>query len=419
MPQPFHCRLLIAGWLGAALSLNAAISISTDFESGSARVLALDSETQQVRISPAGDPKRGTPNWWYLRVDGIDTHKPLTLEVVARVEAVPAHPGQPLAAAWALPNRAAISTNGMVWEQTAAGERDGATCVYRLPAGPATVWLAWGPPFTPRDAATFADRIAQKYSFAKRFTLARSREGRDIPALQICEGDKPASNRPAVWIQARQHAWECGGSWVAVGLADWLTGNDEHAQWLRRNAEVFVVPLMDVDQVASGDGGKLALPQDQNLDWSDAPYWPEVAAAQKRILALTKENRMAIYLDLHNPSAGQQFEAFYLPYPPMISEETARLQERFLGGVRSLFGEIVLHDVAPQTPAERASWRPGAGKWLRDHCGPRTISFVAETPWNTPQGTTEGYAEVGRKLARAVEKYLRETPKEDVSPPGR
>ena len=49
--------------------LHAALNMSTDFESGSARVLELDAAAQRVRIAPAGDPKRGMPNWWYVRID--------------------------------------------------------------------------------------------------------------------------------------------------------------------------------------------------------------------------------------------------------------------------------------------------------------------------------------------------------------
>ena len=56
-------------------------SISTNFENASVRVLALNAATQTVRITPAGDAARGWPNWWYLRVDNVDTGKPVTLEV--------------------------------------------------------------------------------------------------------------------------------------------------------------------------------------------------------------------------------------------------------------------------------------------------------------------------------------------------
>ena len=133
------------------MRLGAAISVSTNFESGSARVLAIDDATQTVRVSPAGDPTRGWPCWWYLRVDGIDATKALTLEVAASRATLPAFgpkPARALDPAWALPEQAAVSTNGIVWARTPDFERRGGMAIYRVPAGATTLWLAWGPPFT-------------------------------------------------------------------------------------------------------------------------------------------------------------------------------------------------------------------------------------------------------------------------------
>jgi murein tripeptide amidase MpaA len=79
-----------------------------------------------------------------------------------------------------------------------------------------------------------------------------------------------ASPAPAgIWIQARQHAWESGSGWVARGLVEWLLGEDADASWLRLHAELFVVPIMDVDNAATGNGGKEADPRDHNRDWDD------------------------------------------------------------------------------------------------------------------------------------------------------
>src|ERR1043166_660887 len=134
----------------------AALSVFSDFEGGSARVLSLDATNQAIQISPAGDVQRGMPNWWSLRIDGIDPHKPLTLEVVAldtpvanetQGQTAPLNPG------WTLPTRAAVSTNGAVWTQPDPGKRDGRRGVSRRPATTPTLWLAGAPPFTPRDAA--------------------------------------------------------------------------------------------------------------------------------------------------------------------------------------------------------------------------------------------------------------------------
>src|SRR5437868_299837 len=124
-----HRFLLVAAMIFAgALRPVAAFEVSSAFENGSAKVLSLNPETQEIHISPAGDLNRGMPNWWYLRVDGIDTNKPITLDVIALDVIVPLETKTATAAlnpGWTLPRCAAISIDGTNWQQTSPGERDG------------------------------------------------------------------------------------------------------------------------------------------------------------------------------------------------------------------------------------------------------------------------------------------------------
>ena len=126
-------------------------------------------------------------------------------------------------------------------------------------------------------------------SAAKAFELAKTRGGRPVRGLRVSEAT--ASKPPGIWVHARQHAWESGSCWVARGFTEWLVSDDADAKWLRANAEVFLVPIIDVDNAATGNGGKEANPRDHNRDWDDQPYYPEVAAAQQRLRGWVKENR--------------------------------------------------------------------------------------------------------------------------------
>lgn len=409
-------RILFGVILFTTVHLHASLNVSTDFESGSAKVLSLDETTQTIRITPAGDIDRGMPNWWFLRIDGLDSSKPLTLEVAARKVSLPPDglPGgqpSPLNAAWAFPARAAISMDGTNWSQTSPGKRQGDSCTYRITVHSSTLWLAWGPPFTPKNAVDFVGELARTHPFVKSFTLAKSLEGRDVPGLEISEGDKPTLRRPAIFITGRQHAWEVGGSWVAEGIAEWATGDSEQAKWLRQNADIFIVPLMDVDHVATGDGGKHARPQDHNRDWSDAPHWPEVAAVQKRLVQLSKENRLALFLDLHNPAYSAKLQKFYVQHPPEVSASIAELTEHFLGIARTEFGNIDLTDEKPSSPERVPYWRRISAPWVSEHGNTNTLSLTAETPWNLPEGTTTGYRETGRKLGLVMTQYLQQQAK--------
>ena len=384
------------------------LKVSVDFEGASANVLSIDTLAQIIRITPAGNPDRGMPNWWYLRLDHIDTTKPVTL-AVAQKDAILATdiPGQrrKISPEWTWPSQATWSTDGKTWMRTAPGERQDLNMVYRIETTSSTVWIAWGPPFTPSNATTFVETIARQHTFAKAFVLSRSREDRPVPALQIAEGNKPSAQRPAIWVDARHHAWECGGSWVGVGLAEWVVSDAPDAKWLRQHAEIFIVPLMDVDHVATGDGGKHALPQDHNLDWTDAPHWPEVAAAQKRILALASEGRMSVFLDLHNPAPGNKQQTVYVIDKAYMKAEAEPRKLRFVELMIEQYGE--LKQIVAKPPAEKPEiFHNVSVPWVLEHCNPATIAFCIETPWNAPASTTEGYKITGQKLGKALVKLL-------------
>ena len=409
-----HDARVLGGWLAAVLPFlatpaSAALQISSDFESGSARVLALDDAGQVVRLTPAGTEARGWTNWWYFRVEGIDASKPLTVEVQARESFVPMEGGAKkilLNPSWTLPSRAAFSTDGKTWAQTAPGHRNGRTIVYRWDTPPPRLWLAWGPPFTPADAAAFVARLEGAHPFVRAFTLATSLEGRPVPALRLSETGAASARRPAIWVTARQHAWECGGTWTGIGLAEWLAGNDPAAVRLRREADFFFVPVLDVDHVATGDGGKAALPQDHNRDWSESPHWPEVAAVQQQIRQLAGERRLAVFLDLHNPAWGATLETFYGQHPPYVAAAAAGEQERFLAGARREFGQIRLIEETPNPSESVAVWRHISAAWVAGYGNPDTVSFTVETPWNTPDGTIGGYRRTGEKLGRVLAGFI-------------
>src|SRR5581483_6460948 len=137
--------------------------------------------------------ERGMPNWWFLRLDDVDTNRPLTLGVVARDVSTPSEGDaegktNPLNPAWTLPTRAVMSADGSNWIQTPAGERHPREASYRVQPTTRTLWLAWGPPFTPHDAQALADRLARVHAFVQPFILAKSREGRDVPGVRIADG---------------------------------------------------------------------------------------------------------------------------------------------------------------------------------------------------------------------------------------
>ncbi len=364
------------------------IAVSADFPGGSVKVESIEGTT--IRVLPAVHPDHGWTCWWYFEVRGATPGETLTLDVGGGV--------------WATPDRAAIRAGG-AWIHGEPGERTKGRIRYAVKAPAATFRVAWGPPFVLKDAEEVVAAAAKACPSAKPFELCKSREGRAVPALRVREGEPKAG----IWIQARQHAWESGGSWVGRGFVEWLTSDDARAVALRKAAEVVYVPIMDVDNVERGAGGKEAKPQDHNRDWSDAPHWHEVRAAQAGIRALAAEKRFDVFVDLHNPGASDRRPYFYVTPASELPEGSRKNLSQFLAaGLAEITGPLALD---PKTRESGASydknWERISKNWVSKAGGEGAVAVTLETSWNTPASTTEGYRRVGRELGLAIERYLR------------
>jgi hypothetical protein len=384
------------------------LAVHADFPGGSAELEAVDHGTRTITIAPADHPGRGWRCWWYLKVTGIRPGETLTLRVAG--------------GRWAWPRRAAYSLDGGAWRQTTEGRRDGSHCVYRQRIDAPAAWFAWGPPYLPHHAETLIRKCAAKRPEAQRFVLCRTREDRPVPGLRIsAPTPKAGAARPGIWIQARQHAWETGSSWVAQGLAEWLVSDESRAARLRRAADVVIVPIMDVDNVVRGAGGKGQQPRDHNRDWTVEPHWHSVKAAMEQIRSCDgaafatstasdedRPGRLAVFIDLHNPGPGDRQPYFYVPPAEDISPRQRANLRRFLGAVgREMTGPLVFEGTARISgPAYDEKYRQMSKNWVARNTNRHVVAVTLETAWNTPYSTPDGYRAVGRQLGRAIARYL-------------
>jgi hypothetical protein len=165
---------------------------------------------------------------------------------------------------------------------------------------------------------------------------------------------------------------------------------------------------MDVDNTATGNGGKEAIPQDHNRDWQEKPNWNEVAAAQARIRELAKQGRMDVFLDLHNPGPSDKKAFFYALPAELVKEPMLTNRNQFIELATSSIREVfpMLDGPKYDGPKYHPLWRQMSGTWVSLNGNPHTVALCLETSWNTPQSTMEGYKAVGAHLAKAVQKYL-------------
>lgn len=382
------------------------LSVSADFDGGCALVESIDQQARVISFKPDAYPDEGWAYWWYLRVDGIQPGETLTLKVAGK------H------GRFAHPEQAHFSLDGKSWMQTPVGVRDRERITYRVKVDAETAWFAWGPPFLPSDAATLVERLAAAAPFAEAFELTESREGRSVPGLRFSAGAAAGTPRYGIWIQARQHAWECGGSWVARGLGEWLVSDDPRARTLLEKADIVVVPLMDVDSVAMGSGGKMQKPRDHNRDWDAAPHWPEVRAAKAEIDRMHAKTGVDLFVDLHSPGMYDP-ESFYLTSARAVGNERDRRNlNRFLDASRAeMTGPLNLraeHKVADGMYT--SGWQAMSQNWVTARTKRQALSFTLEAAWNNPGSTPDGYMALGRQLGLAIERYLRQNPRGVAKP---
>lgn len=160
------------------------------------------------------------------------------------------------------------------------------------------------------------------------------------------------------------------------------------------------------------------MPHDHNRDWSDAPHWPEVAAAQNKLRGFVAENRLAVLLDLHNP-APWDTRAYFVGFSGTNRSSAAgAAQIKFLDAAYAeVTGPLHLENRRPASELERSLFSANAAPyrsrscvpWVRANGNSNSVAFTLETPWNLPDSTSTGYRALGRQLGLAIERYLHDS----------
>jgi hypothetical protein len=259
-----------------------------------------------------------------------------------------------------------------------------------------------------KDADQLIQKVCDNSPYAKSFVLAQTRGGRPVPGVRISQPGAADSPRFNVWIQSRQHAWESGSSWVACGFAEWLVSNDPAAESLRKKADIVIIPIVDVDSVELGQGGKNAIPHDQNRDWGNDAYFPEVRAGMEKLSALAKADQLDLFLDLHNPGSNDRVIDFYLPAVPLLFPARVANDDNFLKIVQEqLTGPFpYTGKIGPDGKTYDPAVDKSVDTWTAAQSQPHVVSLTMEIPWNVPASTPSGYLQAGAQLGRSIDLYL-------------
>jgi hypothetical protein len=144
--------------------------------------------------------------------------------------------------------------------------------------------------------------------------IGKSVQGRDLILITVTDFTKPDDRKKTLWLQARQHAWEAGTSYVAEGALRFAVSDRPEARALRESNVCIFTPMVAVDGCAIG------LPRFNVHGYDPNRHWDEVNLRDKRLLELMPEvwyfkkailnhvargGRIDLMLNLHNTETGE------------------------------------------------------------------------------------------------------------------
>jgi len=264
------------------------------------------------------------------------------------------------------------------------------------------IYFSFAYPYTYSDILNLESRYSAN-QFVNVSNIVVSSGGRQVKLFRFTEPCVDDGGKVSIWVLGRNHAMETHSNYILEGFCDFLASGDFKADMLRRQAIIYVVPVMDVDMAYNGGTGKDQLPIDFNRDWDSPSYWPAVTAVKQQILKTNGENRVKIFIDSHNPFPGQNdFNTwFYSRHSSGVRSENLDMYRNLLkdnGGY--VFNREPLYATDGQTSA---SWVDSVLTTI-DFATSMETSWVGRTDnvlWTIPL-----YKDHGAVLGKGMTDYI-------------
>jgi hypothetical protein len=258
-PHPPLCRLLrlgfglviLAGASGpAAGAEEERIRFSTNFEGGSLGTIEALGESEfrcHVKGQQNEHGRNRQASWYFFRIDGA-RGRDLTLILTDFVGEYNERPGACPMGPDIIP---VYSNDGSTWDHLPRSSWDERTKELTLRIRPErdAIWIAHQQPYTPRQLARLLEDVDRSED-ARVEIIGRSALGRELHLVTVTSDEVPDKDKATVWLQARQHAWESGTSFVMEGALRFATSEDSAARELRRKVVFKFTPMVDPDGAA-------------------------------------------------------------------------------------------------------------------------------------------------------------------------
>ncbi|CAK0789225.1 unnamed protein product [Prorocentrum cordatum] len=135
-----------------------------------------------------------------------------------------------------------------------------------------------------------------------------------INDFEACSTSGTHDTRPYVIISARVHPGESPASFIMRGVLKLLLSDADEACALRRLLKFVIMPMLNPDGVAAGNGRANSAGYDLNRCWSKPPVGSEIVAVRQVVSGLcASQSGVLAFLDFHAHS--RRHGAFTLSNP--------------------------------------------------------------------------------------------------------
>jgi hypothetical protein len=211
-----------------------------------------------------------------------------------------------------------FSTDGERWQPIPSLTWDDRAkeATIRLRAEADSIWIAHQVPYTPRRLARLLEEV-DRCADARVEVIGKTVQGRDLHLVTVTDPDVADRDKVTVWLQARQHAWESGTSFVVEGALRFIISDDPDARALRRRTVFKFTPMVDPDGCTNGQVRFNANGFDVNRHWDEVDLrqkrylaqMPEIWYVKKAILSQHASGRpIALLVNLHNTETGEYLQ---------------------------------------------------------------------------------------------------------------
>lgn len=294
-----------------------AITFNKSFEGGALGKIEKLGDAQFRCFVEGQHDERGRnrqANWYYFRMDGV-LDRDVTLTLADFVGEYNDKPGSCPMNADTIP---VFSYDDEHWQHFPAMTWDDRKKEATLKFRPERerIWIAHIAPYTHSRLLRLLTEI-DRADCARVEVIGQTVQRRELHLVTVTNFEKPYAGKKTVWLQARQHAWEAGTSYVMEGALRFITSDDARARELRNKVVFKFTPMMDPDGCASGKVRFNANGYDVNRHWDEVDLrrkehlerMPEIWYVKKAIFGyLDAGRKIDLMLNMHNEESGEHLD---------------------------------------------------------------------------------------------------------------